>query len=506
MASQRFGRWALPTLVALLAAAVVVAFVAMRARHDAESSLEQERTEFTAAQQAHDQELDAANERAAGLEEDIAQTADRADRNGSRWIAALAVSGQLSPVESRLLALDAIRRSPTVQARAALGHTLFVDPRVSPPILEVAHDGPVWGVAISPDGELVASASGDGTIGVWETSTGTQRAVLDHDEAVWTVAFSPAGTEVLSASSDGSARVWSIDTGEVLHRIDHDDRVNEAWFSPDGAAVVTASHDGLAKVWDFQSGTNVLDMEHSDIVWGAAFSTDGQRVATVGGDGVTRLFELPEGNVIAEIDHGRVTEVLSFSPNGQLLFAGGQGQMHFADARTGDILFSPTEGGGGGVLAIDWHPDGSEATIASLGSGLTRFDLTTGEALANYRQVGGVRAVKYAPNGEWLAGASGDFQFSFGEISFWDLDTHERLVRLNLGGPVETLTVDASSSTLVAGYRATEDLIERGAAWIVPAERRWTDLACESAAGKQISESNWAEIVGPDEPFIRVCP
>ena len=78
------------------------------------------------------------------------------------------------------------------------------------------------------------------------------------------------------------------------------------------------------------------------VLWDAAFSADGERVATVGGDGITRLFSLPAGQVLTEIDHGKPTEVLSFSPDGHFLFAGGQGTMHFLDAVTGAVLFSPT--------------------------------------------------------------------------------------------------------------------------------------------------------------------
>ncbi len=499
-------------LIVFLAAAVVVAIVTVRAKSNAERAEQESRREFETVEQELTRELQITNElaesladRASDLEDEVAQARALADRNDSRWMAAVAVSGQHSPATSRLLALDAIRRSPTQQARAALGTVLFADPRASAPIVKVAHEGPVWDVAVSPDGELVASASGDGTVGLWESSTGIQRAALRHDADIWTVRFSSAGTELLTASSDGSALLWSIASGEILLRMEHDERVNDARFSPDGTTVVTASHDGLASLWDLESGTKVLDLQHLDVVWDAAFSADGERVATVGGDGITRLFSLPDGEVLADIDHGKPTEVLSFSPDGQFLFAGGQGTMHFLDAVTGAVLFSPTEGGRAGVLAIDWHPDGTEAAVVSLGSGITRFDLTTGEVLANHRQAGGVRDVLYSPDGEWLAGASGDFQFSFGEISFWDLASGERLALLNLGGPVGALAVDATSSSLVASYRATVNQIEVGGAWIVPAERQWLTLACEGTDGL-VPESTWADIVGPDEPFVRTCP
>jgi WD40 repeat protein len=67
-------------------------------------------------------------------------------------------------------------------------------------------------VAVSPDGQLVAAGSSDGSAGVWEIASGKQRfAMLGHSAAVSNIEFGPEGRYVLTGSEDGSVRVWELD-------------------------------------------------------------------------------------------------------------------------------------------------------------------------------------------------------------------------------------------------------------------------------------------------------
>jgi WD40 repeat protein len=79
------------------------------------------------------------------------------------------------------------------------------------------HGGHVYGVALSPDGLLAASASEDRTVRIWEVETGTEIDVLTgHGDAVEDVAFSPDGLTILSGSRDGTARLWDAASGDQL--------------------------------------------------------------------------------------------------------------------------------------------------------------------------------------------------------------------------------------------------------------------------------------------------
>jgi hypothetical protein len=71
------------------------------------------------------------------------------------------------------------------------------------------HADPVLSVAISPDGQTLASGSGDKTIKVWELSTGKlMRTLTDHAADVWSVTISPDGQTLVSGSWDNTIKVW----------------------------------------------------------------------------------------------------------------------------------------------------------------------------------------------------------------------------------------------------------------------------------------------------------
>ena len=160
-------------------------------------------------------------------------------------------------------------------------------------------------MAFSPDGELVATSSRDGTARVWNARTGTAEHVLEgHRSDVTSVAFSPGGKLVLTAGRDGDARLWNAATGAPRPPMRwHFGAVSDASFSPDGNWIVTAGP-ATAQIWRTGSQTPLLRFGlggHTRPLTSAVFDPGSRVVLTAGLDGTVRTYRCSVCGGIGEL-------------------------------------------------------------------------------------------------------------------------------------------------------------------------------------------------------------
>ena len=121
------------------------------------------------------------------------------------------------------------------------------------------HSGPVYAVAVSPDGKWMASGSQDKTVKVVEMQTGRVKWTLSGEEKINSVAFSPDGSLIAAGDGDpfandktGTIRLYSTATGDPFGSPlrGHTDRVWSVCFSSDGKQLTTGSQDKTVRNWD----------------------------------------------------------------------------------------------------------------------------------------------------------------------------------------------------------------------------------------------------------------
>jgi WD40 repeat protein len=320
------------------------------------------------------------------------------------------------------------------------------------------HKDKIRCVAFSPNSQLVASGSDDCTVRLWDITTGTQQYVMDgHATYIRSVSFSPDGQCIISTSCHW-IQIWDATTGTQRHVIGHKD-VFCAVSSPKGQYVISGSFDGIIRVWDMSTGMQQLQLGtngRNDYIRSIAFSPDGQYIAFGSGiDGTVQVWDNRAGTrrhfviiVMNDREKKVSVEAVAFSPDGQRIACGcGHTAIHVLDVKMGTQQYV-LNGHEDAVYSVAFSPDGRHIVSASKDRTVRVWDAMTD---AQHHSTSGptcrITSLLFSPDGRYLVSGSVD-----NTMQMWDTTTGVQHLLIDNEHRATSLAFSPSGQLIALGY------------------------------------------------------
>lgn len=226
-------------------------------------------------------------------------------------------------------------------------------------------------LAFSPDGKLLAAASGEpnepGTLVVWELDSGKPRFVHEEPVGIASVAFSPDGATLAIGCFSKTASLLDARTGETKRSLaGHENHVRCVAFSADGKTLATASYDRTIKLWDLDSGTALKTLSgHADIVYSVAFVPGKNQLVSGSSDRTSRVWDLSAGEPIKVFGKSEfIVRRATVSADGRwMVESRWDGRVRIRDLTTFDLRGCIRSGGG--IECAELSPDNRLLAVCS---------------------------------------------------------------------------------------------------------------------------------------------
>jgi len=211
-----------------------------------------------------------------------------------------------------------------------------------------AHE--VVAIAVSPDSKLFATGGGapteDGEIKVFEA--GTWKLITDvkngHSDTVYGVAFSPDGKKIATASADKFIKVFEVPSGKFIKSFEgHTHHVLDVGWQNDGKLLASAGADNTVKIWDYEKGEQARTINaHGKQVTRLVFIGKTPQFATCSGDQQIKFFNAQNGGNTRNFGgNNDFIYTVAVSADGAVVVAGGQeGIVRVYNGNNGQLVRS----------------------------------------------------------------------------------------------------------------------------------------------------------------------
>lgn len=366
-----------------------------------------------------------------------------------------------TPVSSPATMSSATATPLSTPATASTSLTITPTPPLTPtsvsllsPVAQLGL-GQLSAAALAPDGLTLASVSRDGTVKLWDVTTGLELRTLSRlATPARSVTFAPNGRILVSVLQDRTVKLWDVTTGlelstpsELTSSVENpafspDGRILavgdpkltlwdltngqklQTWngsgdrlaFSPDGR-VLASVESAKVKLWDISTGEELQILSKPNhYVTSVAFSPDGRSLASASTDRTVKLWDWPSGTEVRTLSgHNEAVARVTFSPDGLTLATGSWDKtVKLWDVSSGQELFTLSEPTAS-VESLVFSPDGRTLTSASLAGMVKVWDTSSGMELRSLSgHMDSVASVAFSPDGRNLASAAG-------EVKVWDV-------------------------------------------------------------------------------------
>ena len=345
-------------------------------------------------------------------------------------------------------------------------------------ILPLGHTEPVNAFAISPSGKYLASASGDGSIKLWNIASGLEsQTYLGHNGNVHAIAFSKDGQYLISGGQDFLIKIWNIQSGKVVGNLfGHQHIVSDLVVTSD-KIIISSSYNGTIKVWNFKTGTCLRTLKgHQNSINTIALANQEKWVISGGGnplgmeDNTIRIWEIDTGKSIKILEgHTDNINDLAVSKDGQLLASCSDGHsVYIWNLATRELLDSVKHNKA--TTALSFAPDGLSLYRGSLSGLIGQYPLSPMEApqyLLGHTD--GIEKLQFSVDGQFLFSLGGEV------IKMWETNTG-KVLRTFEGRFKPNLTFAYSTD---GKYIATAGLIDPKTLWDMRTGHQLPNFASE---------------------------